>query len=32
MTSNEAPTMDLEYGFLVVRRLFLTASACISYK
>ncbi|BAS94623.1 Os05g0486833 [Oryza sativa Japonica Group] len=31
MTSNEAPTIDLEYGFLVVRRLFLTASAWISF-
>jgi hypothetical protein len=31
MTSREAPTIDLEYGFLVVRRLFLAASAWISY-
>lgn len=32
ITSKEAPTIDLEYGFLVVRRLFLTASAWISYR
>jgi hypothetical protein len=30
MTSKVAPTMDLEYGFLVVRRLFLTVSAAMS--
>ncbi|BAS74918.1 Os01g0815850 [Oryza sativa Japonica Group] len=27
ITSSVAPTIDREYGFLVVRRLFLTASA-----
>ena len=32
ITSKEAPTIDLEYGFLVVRRLFLTASAWMSYR
>nr|ACN26480.1 unknown [Zea mays] len=31
ITSKEAPTIDLEYGFLVARRLFFTASAWISF-